>query len=105
MKKPSTPRERDGIHLAEPSPAADPQSEADAAIAAAEQAIFQAMPDIVTALIAKAKGGSYLHANFLFNFAGADNRGPEDDGDDDEQGNGGSMVDSLMKKLDGEAAT
>ena len=107
MKKPSKPDPRgaNGIHLAETPQPAPTQTNREAAIAAAVEEIFQAMPQIVGAVIAKAKEGRYLHANFLFSFAAADDRGPEDDGDDDEQGDGGNMVDFLMKRLDAEAAS
>lgn len=48
----------------------------DTAVAAASplvraaSAVEQAAPDIVEALIEQAKQGSYLHAKFLFDFAG-----------------------------------
>ena len=91
-----------GIHLAEAA-IANPQAvDADKVIAAAAQAILQSIPAIVEAIITKAKDGSYLHANFLFDFADLANREPgEDDEDDEEQG---SLVDFLMKRLDAEAA-
>jgi hypothetical protein len=102
-KKTGKPRQLDSgvIHLADAS-RPNPQ-DPDAAVAAAVAAIFQSMPEIVDALITKAKAGSYLHANFLFNFAGADNREPGEDEDDQDEEQG-SLVDFLMKRLDAEAA-
>ena len=38
----------------------------------ARQKVLKALPEILDGLIAKARGGSYLHANFLFAFAGLD---------------------------------
>jgi hypothetical protein len=103
-KKTGKSRQRDSsaIHLADASKPSPQGTDPDAAIAGAVDAIFRSMPEIVDALITKAKAGSYLHANFLFGFAGADNREPGEDDDDDEQG---SMVDFLMKRLDAEAAS
>src|SRR5436309_8387331 len=100
----SRPVDSPGIHIAETaSPrltAIDPQ----AAMAAAIELIYRAMPEIVDAVIIKAKAGSYLHASFLFNFAGAENReaGDDEDDHDDDQG---SLVDFLMKRLDAEATS
>jgi hypothetical protein len=100
-KKTVKPEQREsGIHLADgakPQPAIDPE----AAVAAAVADIFCEMPEIVKAVIAKAKDGSYLHANFLFNFAGAENHGH--DGDDQEAEEEESLVDILMKRLDEDA--
>src|SRR6266853_564598 len=97
------PGDSAGIHFAGIAAPKVSAIDPEAAIAAAVADIFSAMPEIVGAVINKAKAGSYLHANFLFNFAGADGRGPgEDENDhDDEQG---SLVDFLMKRLDAEAA-
>lgn len=61
----------------------------------AREKIFQALPEILDALIDKAKAGSYLHANFLFVFAGLD--GMEDE-EDAEQGE--SLAELLLRKLD-----
>ncbi len=55
MKRPSKPK-------AATKPRARPQDPA--------RTIEQALPEIVDALIAEAKQGSYQHARFLFEFAG-----------------------------------
>jgi hypothetical protein len=90
-----------GIHLAEAA-IANPQAvDADMVIAAAAQAILQSVPAIVEAIITKAKDGSYLHANFLFDFADLAYRDPAEDDEGEEQG---SLADFLMKRLDAEAA-
>ena len=99
----SRPVDSPGIHIADTaSPkltAIDPQ----AAMSAAIEQIYRAMPEIVDAVIIKAKAGSYLHANFLFNFAGGANREPGDDEDEDDDQ--GSLVDFLMKRLDADATS
>ena len=97
------PAESAGIHIAGTVAPKVSVIDPEAAIAAAVADIFCAMPEIVDAVITKAKAGSYLHANFLFNFAGADNREPGDD-EDDHDDDQGSLVDLLMKRLDAEAA-
>ena len=95
------PADPAGIHIAGATKPQPPETDPETAIAAAVEAIFKSMPEIVDAVIIKAKAGSYLHANFLFNFAGADHREPGEDEDDEEHG---SLVDFLMKRLDAEAA-
>ena len=57
--------------------------------------ILEAMPLIIDSIIAKAQAGSYLHANFLFDFAGVSALEPEkDDGEVD------SLAEFLLRQLD-----
>lgn len=53
----------------QPAPPADVTA-AGSPLARAASAVEQAAPEIVKALIEEAKQGSYLHAKFLFDFAG-----------------------------------
>jgi hypothetical protein len=53
---------RSGKPKAEPKPRPQPYDPA--------RAVDQALPEIVEALIAQARQGSYQHARFLFEFAG-----------------------------------
>lgn len=62
----------------------------------ARQKILKALPEILDGLIAKARGGSYLHANFLFAFAGLDEME-----DEEESESGGSLAELLLSKLEG----
>ena len=81
--------------------AADETSTGDLTIASAlaRQKVIQALPDIIDAIIGKAADGSYLHANFLFAFAGID-QGQEAAEAEREQ----SLAELLLSRLDLEAA-
>ncbi|MGI9100926.1 MAG: hypothetical protein ACR2IF_00650 [Terriglobales bacterium] len=57
-------------------------------------AIRDAKNDIVAALIAEAKGGSYQHAKFLFEFAGISDAGPDEDDVTEE-----SLAEFFVKQL------
>ncbi len=72
-----------------------PISNPTAARDMAKTKIFEAMPLIIDSIIDKARAGSYLHGNFLFDFAGINAMEPEeDDGADD------SLADFLLRQLD-----
>lgn len=53
------------------------------------------MPGIIEAIIKKAQGGSYLHANFLFAFAGVNETDEEGDSSAEE-----SLTARLLRHLD-----
>lgn len=63
--------------------------------ASAKEEILQAMPGIIEAIIKKAQSGSYLHANFLFVFAGV---GEVEDTEDNSREE--SLTERLMRELD-----
>jgi hypothetical protein len=70
-------------------------ADCDSANASAKQEILHAMPGIIEAIIKKAQGGSYLHANFLFAFAGVN----EADGEGESSGEE-SLTARLLRHLD-----
>ena len=65
----------------------------DAALYAARDAAIAAMPDIINAIIDKAKEGNYLHAKFLLDFACGNNAAPPVTGDEQ------SLAAMLLKEL------
>jgi len=69
-------------------------SSIDEALYRARNRVIEALPEIVTKLIDKAKEGSYQHAKFLLDFAGS---GPADDSGADAHDD--SLAALLMKEL------
>ena len=61
-----------------------------------EQLVIEAYPDILDALIAKAKEGSYQHAKLLFDLVDAAPSKPKDDADDLP---GPSLAEILIERL------
>ena len=64
--------------------------------------VMQEMTEIITAVIGKAKEGSFQHAKFLLDFAGVEGAG-SGEGSSPEQG-GESLAELLLRRLDAAAA-